>query len=164
VVSIQTVLSWRIHIIILHNIFKRSYTGHNQSKLVPFAGKKIRFIFNFIKIKNFARHLTIFVWKIRRTRNFFGVAKIISTLYFYPFWKESLNSQWWSTFVNSTKSKKRTITSHSTKNIKKRHMKDLDHGFSLPTINVYVKHKFRWMIQGVLAMRTSQRSLLSFNF
>jgi len=41
-------------------------------------------------------------------------------------------------------------------------MKDLDHGLSLPTINVYVKHKFRWMIQGVLAMRTSQRSLLSF--
>jgi len=25
----------------LHNIFKISYTGHNQSKLVPFAGKKI---------------------------------------------------------------------------------------------------------------------------
>lgn len=45
---------------------------------------------------------------------------------------------------------------------KRRHMKDLDHGLSLPTINVYVKHKFRWMIQGVLAMRTSQRSLLSF--
>ena len=40
----------RIHIIILHNIFKISYTGHNQSKLVPIAGKKFRFII-FIKKK-----------------------------------------------------------------------------------------------------------------
>jgi hypothetical protein len=65
----------RIHIIILHNIFKISYTGHNQSKLVPIAGKKFRFII-FIKKKKkkISRRLTIFVWKIRRTRIFFGVA------------------------------------------------------------------------------------------
>jgi hypothetical protein len=41
VVSIQTVLArthiFVLHIIIFHNIFK-IYTGHNQSKPVPFVG------------------------------------------------------------------------------------------------------------------------------
>ena len=44
VIPIQMVLARKthifvLHIIILHNIFNISYTGHNQSKLVPFAGK-----------------------------------------------------------------------------------------------------------------------------
>ena len=75
-----------LHIIILHNIFKISYTGHNQSKLVPFAENKFRFI----KKKKIARHLTIFVGKIWRTRIFFLVwPQIIKNIWFNLIWQKN---------------------------------------------------------------------------
>ena len=54
-VSIQTVLARRIHIIILHNIFEISNTGHKvpiKSSSNPFAKKKFRFIIFIKNLKN----------------------------------------------------------------------------------------------------------------